>query len=92
MQVLVIGATNRKNLLDEALLRPGRFDRSIYMGRPSVSNRVKILQVRSRTFSLPPHPLSALQQSAQTLVHFTDDVRSVMHPLQQGYQWMPMTH
>ena len=45
LQVLVIGATNRKNLLDEALLRPGRFDRAIYMGRPSVSNRVKILQV-----------------------------------------------
>lgn len=50
LQVLVIGATNRKNLLDEALLRPGRFDRSIYMGRPSVSNRVKILQVRCCPF------------------------------------------
>ena len=41
----MIGATNRKNLLDNALLRPGRFDRAIYMGRPSVSNRVKILEV-----------------------------------------------
>lgn len=47
VQILVIGATNRKNLLDDALLRPGRFDRSIYLGRPSVSNRVKILEVAS---------------------------------------------
>lgn len=47
-QVLVIGATNRATALDEALLRPGRFDRSIYMGRPSPANRVKVLQVRRR--------------------------------------------
>ena len=50
-QGLVIGATNRKILLDEAVLRPGRFDRSIYMGRPSVSNRVKILQVLLNSIS-----------------------------------------
>ncbi len=42
----VVGATNRIKLLDEALLRPGRFDRTIYMGRPSTSNRFKILQAR----------------------------------------------
>ncbi len=42
----VVGATNRLTLLDEALLRPGRFDRTIYMGRPSASNRFKILQAR----------------------------------------------
>ncbi|KAK9806474.1 hypothetical protein WJX73_000984 [Symbiochloris irregularis] len=52
-KVLVIGATNRKNLLDEALLRPGRFDRSIYMGRPTVSNRVKILQVHAEGKPIP---------------------------------------
>lgn len=45
LQVLVIGATNLASSLDEALLRPGRFDRSIYMGRPSQSNRLKVLQV-----------------------------------------------
>lgn len=44
-QVVVIGATNRISLLDPALLRPGRFDRIVYMGRPSESNRLKILQV-----------------------------------------------
>ena len=45
-KVLVIGATNRKDILDLALLRPGRFDRSIYMGKPGPENRKKILQVR----------------------------------------------
>ena len=45
LQVLVIAATNRKNMLDEALLRPGRFDLKIYMGRPTAANRLKILQV-----------------------------------------------
>ena len=43
--MLVIAATNRKNMLDEALLRPGRFDLKIYMGRPTAANRLKILQV-----------------------------------------------
>ena len=45
--VLVVGATNRVTLLDDALLRKGRFDMTIYMGRPSTNNRFKILQVRS---------------------------------------------
>ena len=44
-KVLVIGATNRLDSLDDALIRPGRFDRTIYMGRPTTSNRFKILQV-----------------------------------------------
>lgn len=45
-KVLVIGATNRIDSLDDALIRPGRFDRTIYMGRPSTKNRFKILQVQ----------------------------------------------
>ena len=43
--VLVVGATNRVSSLDDALLRKGRFDLTIYMGRPSTNNRFKILQV-----------------------------------------------
>lgn len=46
-QVLVVAATNRKEVLDKALLRPGRFDRAIYMGRPGPDNRYKILAVRA---------------------------------------------
>lgn len=49
VQVLVIGATNRASALDDALLRPGRFDRRIYMGNPSATNRFRILQVLRRT-------------------------------------------
>ena len=47
-QVLIIGATNLASALDDALLRPGRFDRIIHMGRPTAKNRLKILEVHAR--------------------------------------------
>ena len=46
--VIVIGATNRPNALDPALRRPGRFDREIEIGVPSVTERNEILQVHTR--------------------------------------------
>ncbi|WP_090553584.1 ATP-dependent zinc metalloprotease FtsH [Natronincola ferrireducens] len=46
--VVVIGATNRMDLLDEALLRPGRFDRHMYIGNPNVRAREEILKVHTK--------------------------------------------
>ena len=46
--VIVMAATNRQDILDPALLRPGRFDRQIYVGYPDVKGREEILGVHSR--------------------------------------------
>lgn len=50
--VVVIGATNRSDVLDEALTRPGRFDREVSMGLPDKSERTSILQVHARKIPL----------------------------------------
>ena len=46
--VIVMAATNRKDILDNALLRPGRFDRQVYVGLPDVKGREAILKVHAR--------------------------------------------
>ncbi len=43
--IIIIGATNRANVLDEALLRPGRFDRTVEISKPYIKDRAKILKV-----------------------------------------------
>ncbi|MEM9725835.1 MAG: ATP-dependent zinc metalloprotease FtsH [Pseudomonadota bacterium] len=52
--VIMIAATNRPDVLDPALLRPGRFDRQVQVPNPDVKGRVKILQVHARKVPLGP--------------------------------------
>ncbi|MCC5910517.1 MAG: AAA family ATPase, partial [Clostridiaceae bacterium] len=53
--VVVIAATNRMDLLDEALLRPGRFDRHMHIGNPNVRAREEILKVHTKNKPLAPN-------------------------------------
>ncbi|HEY5672857.1 MAG TPA: ATP-dependent zinc metalloprotease FtsH [Malonomonas sp.] len=50
--VILVAATNRPDVLDPALLRPGRFDRQVVVPRPDIKGRLKILQVHSRKVPL----------------------------------------
>lgn len=50
--IIVLGATNRPEILDKALLRPGRFDRRIIVEKPDLKGRIDILKVHSKNVSL----------------------------------------
>jgi cell division protease FtsH len=52
--VIIIAATNRPDVLDPALLRPGRFDRQIYVDLPNLEGREKILRIHARRVRLAP--------------------------------------
>ena len=67
--IIVMAATNRVDILDPAILRPGRFDRKVMVGRPDVKGREEILKVHAKG-----KPLSEevdLKQIAQTTAGFT---------------------
>ena len=67
--VIVIAATNRRDILDPALLRPGRFDRQIVVGYPDVKGREEILKVHAKNKPLGPDV--DLKVIAQTTQGFT---------------------
>lgn len=67
--VIIIAATNRADILDPALLRPGRFDRQVYVGRPDVKGREAILRVHSKGKPLADEV--DLKVVAQTTAGFT---------------------
>lgn len=67
--IIVMAATNRSDILDPALLRPGRFDRQILVGYPDVKGREEILKVHTRNKPLAPDV--SLKTIAQTTVGFT---------------------
>lgn len=54
--VVVMAATNRRDVLDPALVRPGRFDRVVMVGPPDFEGRIEVLKVRA-----PRRPLSCLR-------------------------------
>lgn len=53
-QVIVISATNRDDILDPALTRPGRFDRRVYVSLPDIKGRLEILKVHAKKIKLAP--------------------------------------
>jgi cell division protease FtsH len=52
--IIIIGATNRPDTLDKALLRPGRFDRQVQVPSPLLKDRLKILQLHAKDFKIDP--------------------------------------
>ena len=67
--VIVIAATNRADILDKALLRPGRFDRQVYVGLPDVKGREDVLKVHTKKKPLAPDV--NLKTIAKTTAGFT---------------------
>ena len=67
--IIVMAATNRVDILDPAIMRPGRFDRKVGVGRPDVGGREEILQVHAK--SKPLAEDVDLKQIAQTTAGFT---------------------
>jgi len=76
--VIVLAATNRVDILDPALLRPGRFDRQIYIGVPDIKGRAEILKVHSRKKKI--NPAITFDEIARRTPGFTGaDLENVMN-------------
>ncbi|MCM1256871.1 MAG: ATP-dependent zinc metalloprotease FtsH [Roseburia sp.] len=67
--IIVMAATNRVDILDPAIMRPGRFDRKIHVGRPDIGGREEILEVHAKNKPLGDD--IDLKQIAQTTAGFT---------------------
>ena len=76
--IIVMSATNRVDILDPAILRPGRFDRKVMVGRPDVKGREEILRVHAK--GKPLGDDVELQQIAQTTAGFTGaDLENILN-------------
>ena len=67
--IIVMAATNRVDILDPAIMRPGRFDRKVFVGRPDIGGREEILRVHAKNKPLGDDV--DLKQIAQTTAGFT---------------------
>ena len=70
-QVIVIAATNRADVLDPALVRPGRFDRQVFVPLPDVKGRFEILKVHAQKIKMQPPPEPKLQRLARATPMFS---------------------
>src|SRR5210317_946518 len=77
-QIVVIAATNRVDILDDALLRPGRFDRKIQVSLPDVHGREKILKVHSKNKNLAPE-VDLMNVARQTTGFSGADLENLMN-------------
>ncbi|TCZ81173.1 AAA family ATPase [Paenibacillus albiflavus] len=78
IQILIIAATNRKEMLDSALLRPGRFDRQIEVDLPDKSGRMAILKIHAK--NKPVHPDVSWDKIAEQTFGFSGaQLESVMN-------------
>ena len=76
--VIVLAATNRVDILDPALLRPGRFDRQVYVGHPDIKGREAILRIHARNKPLAEDV--SLAELAKATVGFTGaDLENLMN-------------
>lgn len=93
--VIVLAATNRQDILDPALLRPGRFDRQVYVGLPDIRGREDILRVHARNKPLGDDV--DLQTVARATAGFTGaDLENLMNEAallsaRQGQRYITMT-
>ena len=70
-QVIVIAATNRSDVLDPALVRPGRFDRQVFVPLPDVKGRYEILKVHAKKVKMQPPVEQKLQRLAKATPMFS---------------------
>ena len=66
--VMIMGATNRPDMMDPALLRPGRFDKLILIGKPDIDARAKILEVHTKSMPLKDVDLCKIAENTEGYV------------------------
>ena len=76
--VIIMAATNRPEILDPALLRPGRFDRQVVLDRPDLKGREKILQVHTKNVSLGPD-VNLVEIAARTVGFVGADLANLVN-------------
>ena len=76
VNVVVIGASNRPDIIDPAILRPGRFDRLIYVPAPDYATRLQILKIHTRNMPLTPD-VDMAQITSQTAGYSGADIEAI---------------